>query len=458
MWSNTGTTQPVPAALAPLVTGFRQADAAPFAVRKVLQEIVPTHSAVLPDAVGAASLPRSKAFGALWDAAEDAKILLARGEPAPVDVRFLQAIVEADPTHAWAGALSALDRFDLTLSPDEFTGLARPLLDDAMTLAGKLARSRLGTEDQPVLDLVALSGRTCGLPAARESAQAVLGRILLDPNGDGAAVRWDSAAIRVESDLAKQAASIGACWASSYQDNRPVQHEHDLERGETVIDIRVDNLIVDLPCGFDLGTQEANSRRPLLGAGQRLDRSTADGTRYVESAWQPARREISVNRRIDGPNDPFIRWGHFDFADRARLEAEQSGASGPPAHGLDLAPDVWFSVRFDQGLTPTLLLRRSTTAVVAVNSPLAEIRLPTTAYENGTLPWIGVQLRDHDEPVTALFTPDARFDHLFAALVGHPRTVRGAIAAAAFRSRRCTRAAPRAPTSCGPGTTAATNR
>ena len=199
-----------------------------------------------------------------------------------------------------------------------------------------------------------------------------------------------------------------------------------------MIDIQVDNLIVDLPCGFDLGTQEANSRRPLLGAGQRLDRSTADGTRYVESAWQPARREISVNRRIDGPNDPFIRWGHFDFADRARLEAEQSGASGPPAHGLDLAPDVWFSVRFDQGLTPTLLLRRSTTAVVAVNSPLAEIRLPTTAYENGTLPWIGVQLRDHDEPVTALFTPDARFDHLFAALVGHPRTVRGAIAAAAF--------------------------
>ena len=132
--------------------------------------------------------------------------------------------------------------------------------------------------------------------------------------------------------------------------------------------------------------------------------------------------------------------------------------AGPPAHGLDLAPDVWFSVRLDQGLTPTLLLRRSTTAVVAVNSPLAELQLPTTAYENGTLPWIGVQLRDHDEPVTALFTPDARFDHLFAALVGHPRTVRGPSRRPPSRSPRCTRAAPRAPTSCGPGTTAATNR
>jgi hypothetical protein len=434
MWADAGATQPVPAALAPLVVGFRQADAAPFAVRSVLRTMLPTHLDTPPTGGGAASLPGSKAFEVLWRAAEAAKIQLARNEPAPIDLGFVHAIVEADPNHPWATVLSSLDRLDLTLSPHEFPGLVRPLLEDAMTLAGTLARSRLGAEEQAVLDVVALSGRTCGLAAARESAQAVLGHILLDQNGDGVPVRWDSTGIRVETELAKQAASIGACWASSRRDHNAVQHDQDLARGETVVDIQVDNLIVDLPCGFDLGAQEANSRRPLLAAGQRLNRSTADGTRYVESAWQPARREISVNRRIDGPNHPFIRWGHFDFADRARLEADQPGGSEWSPHVLDLSPDVWFSVRLDQGLTPTLLLRRSTAAVVAVDSPLSEMRLPAEVFEHGTLPLIEVELRlDHDEPVVAtLFTPEARFDHLFAALVGHPRTVRGAIGAAPF--------------------------
>ena len=135
---------------------------------------------------------------------------------APVDVDSSRARSSGGPAHAWAGALeSALDRVDLTFQSGRVHGLARPLLDDAMTLAGKLARSRLGGGDQPVLDLVALSERTCGLPAARESAQRCSTASCWTERRPRRVVHWDSAAIRVESDLAKQAASIGACWASS---------------------------------------------------------------------------------------------------------------------------------------------------------------------------------------------------------------------------------------------------
>ncbi len=435
MWAVAPTTAPTPALLAPLVVGFRQADAAPVAVRTVLREILPTHvDGREAQQYTEMSMTGSGSFRTLWGTAEEAKRTLAAGNTYTLSPGLLgdlgAKITGEHPQNPWSAALESLRESDLTFSPDEFAVLARPLLDEAMTLAGALVRSRLGGGDQPVLDVVALSGRTCGMPAAREAAQRVLNDRLLDRTDTGRVVQWDSDAIKVETDLAKQAASIGACWARSSLDNRaagPVA----TDVGDTIVDVLVDNLLVHLPCGFDLGEHEANKRRLLLPAGTRLDRSAADGSLQVESGWQPIRPEITVNRRIDGPNNPFIRWGRFVYQDRAVAEAaEQPG--GPPPRTTPPS-DVMFSVVLDQGLTPTLQLRRGRWSVIAVDSPLLTLQLPAAAFGYGTLPPVSVQLLHSDQPPVLLFTPDSALDQTFTLLDrDRPYSVRGAIAGAAF--------------------------
>jgi hypothetical protein len=225
--------------------------------------------------------------------------------------------------------------------------LARPVYEHAMTLAARLARRVLGGTDDPILDVVALAGRSCGggqggRPLAEQVAVEVVGDILADDAAGEGFVRWNPASIVVEQRNAKQAASIGAAWAYSRKqllNAAAVPHE-ELATGDDLVRFAVADLVVELPCSFFVRGVDL-TKIPLFEAGERLDEVRRDGTRFRSSRWMAMPPTLELLRRVEGGRD--IRWGRFRY----------SQVADPP-------PDVCFRVEMDQQLRPRLLLRRGT--------------------------------------------------------------------------------------------------
>lgn len=443
LWAAAPTEDEVPAALAPLVVAFRQPDPAPIAVRSVLREILPTHSDA-PTGDGQI-FQGGEAFRLLWREAESAKRQLAAGHRYSFTelVELSGVLSKQRAARPW---LARIDQLKIdSLDPAEFATLARPVLDDAMALAGALARQRLGSRPDAALDAVALSGRTCGMPVAAQSAREVLTSRLLDASAQSGVVLWDPAALLVETEHAKQAASIGACWARSNRENRPTGVDVErLDRGENIVDIAVDNLLVHLPCGFDIVGQEANDRTPLLEPGSSLDRARIDGSVYLESRWLPLRPDVRLHRRLDGEGRPSIQWGRFRYRSQAEREAARR-TDGNRATDDGPSRDLRFSIAMDQELNPTLLLRRGDESHVVVDSPVAErdlsglFRRHSPDHDLPIVPEIAVELlgrpgaeppRRHSVFPSSPGPGSDCFAHCFQLLEHHQtRPVRGAIAA-----------------------------
>jgi hypothetical protein len=125
-------------------------------------------------------------------------------------------------------------------------------------------------------------------------------------------LNWNPAALSVESEYAKQAASIGACWAQSVR-NRAVGQadaKPDLLKGRTQIMIDVDNLTHTLPCAFEIQRLGADDLE-LLAAGTPLHEVDSSGTVGVRSEWVGLTADFQVNRPLN--NSLSIQWGVFHF-------------------------------------------------------------------------------------------------------------------------------------------------
>ena len=327
----------VPDLLAPLVVDFGSHEApAPSAVREVLRGLVPTHT----DREGASA--QSEAFRKIWQEAERAKRHLSDGQDVTLTAEWLielRTTLKCD----WAEAVGTLgDR--ITLPADDFRTLARPVFEHAMTLAARLVRRRLANSPDPVLDVVALAGRSCGgtggrtgRPLAEQVAADTVGDTLVDGSSGQQLVRWNTTSIVVELHNAKQAASIGAAWAHSRKQHETADNDIALRNGDDLIDFTVDNLLLQMPCGF--AVRGVDTTIPLFEIGEPFDETRHDGTRFRSSRWMPVPRTLDLLRRIEDGRD--IRWGMFRY----------SAYSDPP-------PDVRYRVEMDQRLRPRLLLRR----------------------------------------------------------------------------------------------------
>ena len=255
LWPVDSTDGVVPARLAPLVVSFGSYEgAAPSAVREVLRDLLPTHGR------GAGAPRLSPAFGRIWEMAEHAKKALADGKDVTLPGGLLVDL-RNDLTCDWAEAIGSLGEHialrpaDFTLRATDFAVLARPVYEQAMTLAARLARRVLGGTDDPVLDVVALAGRSCGggqagRPLAEQVAVEVVGDILADDAGGEGFVRWNPASLVVEQRNAKQAASIGAAWAYSRKElrNAAAVPREELATGDDLVEFAVADLVVELPC------------------------------------------------------------------------------------------------------------------------------------------------------------------------------------------------------------------
>ncbi|MEU1755626.1 hypothetical protein ABZ436_23610 [Micromonospora matsumotoense] len=355
--------------LARRVLTSRQADPVPAGVRDLLRAGYPTHhptAGAHQPAEGTGALrPRTDTFDHLWLAMENAKTT-----PGDGDVRFtlkdgLVRRLRPSQDRPWvSGVESLVEGESVTLTAAQFGQLVRPIIESVTKLATDLVHRRIGGQPDVRLDTVALSGRTAQLPEVLATVREVLGRELDTPADGRPPVPWDRTGVVVETTYAKQAASVGACWASSRDEVGATSDEH-LAFGIDRLDIEIGQLQLVLPADFGLAAASLQPV-PLLLAGQPFDmvdwagqtegsgvaagdEAAREPFRFTRSGWRRAERTVCLHRVLTDSSS--IEWGTF----RYRTQRDREGyAPGEPI--VDETRRVWFQVELAQDLTPYVVL------------------------------------------------------------------------------------------------------
>lgn len=328
----------------------------PEAVKETLRALLPTNWKGRPEV-------RPQAFEQLWSLAEEIKIALGAAGAAPFTVSrddLAGILLTGDQTKTLIDLLPANG---ITLASADLLKLARPVLTQAVQLASWLVRNTLAKDE--ALDRVMLAGRSSIMPLMR---QVVMEQLAAADEKHGAALNWNPLGVTVEAEYAKQAASIGACWAQSVR-NRAVgldDAKDDLVRGRTQIMIDVDNLTHTLPCAFRLQRLGRDGGR-LLKAGIRLTEIDETGTIGVRSKWKGLTLDFQVNRPLrEGMS---IQWGvfHYDrLAARDKFTPSDIWRVNPDA--LD-SSRVKAQLEVDQTLAPYLQICQGKPQYVTIGKP-----------------------------------------------------------------------------------------
>jgi hypothetical protein len=327
-------------------------DPAPAEVAQVLRASLPTHL----DRDD--SKEARHAFNALWNLAETTKIAFGElgdnQDQHTIDHSEIRQVLRAiDERQGTGGAPSLTDLLpqkDLVLPRDQFETLARPVLEEAARLASWLVRTTFEGKPDEQLDRVALSGKTSKMPLL-----AKVVRETLSAEGEaGGRLPWNPAALAVESERAKQAAALGACWAQSILERGTGGGEAELDRGRTLITIDVENLFHSLPCGFDLLLQ-AGQTKPLLRPGAKMIETDEAGKLVARAPWEPLLPTFEVHRPRG--REQTIQWGVFKYYTYHSQDGFQLDPAiwGPTGGGTRDAL-IKAMLEIDQGLTPWLHL------------------------------------------------------------------------------------------------------
>jgi len=196
----------------------------------------------------------------------------------------------------------------------------------------------------------------------------------------GGPMAWNPALVTTEHDHPKEAASIGACWAQAkYQDAQKnlvgLADGLHYKSGRDQLLIKVNNLVINLPCRFGLGTA---GRTPLdlLGHGHPLDGCDWTGRRFARTRWHPATPDIRLLRFLD--QQRYILWGHYDIENRL---------------GFSFPDDLYFQIQIDDELVPTLYLCRGRIPHYGLEGSMIDLtgRLPADCFGRDrslrSLPW-----------------------------------------------------------------------
>ncbi len=326
-------------------------------------EVAPALRAALPTHFDAGSA-KEQPFTLLWDIAEDAKIALGGELPEG----HKEYIVEKDRivpvlTAIGIDTVRALDPLipagGVKLDQGDFETLARPVLAHAAELGRWIVQQSLGKpedkhEDER-LDRVMLSGKTSIMRMAKEVIAEELSAIAGE-------VPWNPAAISVESQYAKQAASIGAAWAHSSYGYLAGQASvaDQLTMGRSVLSFDVDNVFHSLPCQFDL-MRPQNRTSTLLEPGTPLVEVDREGRLAARQEWTAADSwptlvpAFEVHRPIRLGKTQI--WGTYHFQRNAKLEP---GFTPDPriwlADATGHGAKVHAQLEIDERLAPMLYL------------------------------------------------------------------------------------------------------
>lgn len=331
-----------PFSLAEAVLNSGAEAAAPPGVRAVLRSVIPTNWKDNPDAT-------QNAFQLLWRLAEDVKIALS-GDTTTFTIsnRTLSQII---PTSA-EELLPLLPADGIELRAADLDRLVRPVLTEAVKLATWLVDNTLGADES--LDRVMLSGKPSKMPLLKQVVVEELGRLESDDAKRN--LEWNRSAVTVEAEYAKQAASIGACWAHSVRDRAAAQvaRRDEMAKGRTQILLDVDNLGVTLPCSLHLA-HLGSDVEVLLEAGAPLVRLSSETIGARSPRWVDMMANFQVNRPLR--TDFSIGWGVFNYPQHAVREGLPANREmyAPAADGSRGAR-VKAELEVDQTLKPYLNL------------------------------------------------------------------------------------------------------
>ena len=331
----------------------------------VPQQVAAALSGVLPTHWGQGAKNTAKqAFWLLWKQAEAAKIELGK-DPSDHDGYVVERGKIAEVLTAIDAKTelnSLVPATGVPLGREDFEALARPVIAHAAELAWWLVQTSLGDSDgEPErLDRVMLSGKTSMMELTRHVIAEELGGA-----SAGTTVAWNPTAISVERTYAKQAASIGAAWATENEEKISGRkgEEDQLRKGRSVLKINVDNVFSSLPCEFRLlRAQEASSL--LFAAGTPLVEIDKAGNlaarqEWTEQApWPVLMPAFEVHRPVQ-PGRTQV-WGTYRFLHDAKDEhgfVPDRRIWLPSATGATGA-QVRAQVQIDQRLNPTLNICR----------------------------------------------------------------------------------------------------
>ncbi|MEV6982660.1 hypothetical protein AB0M95_15550 [Sphaerisporangium sp. NPDC051017] len=339
-----------PGSLAALVAGSDAEDPVPDEIGKALAAGLPTHWHRRDEKVRQHA---QDAFHLLWNLAETAKIKLSGTteewiELSQTDLQDLVRKIDEQNVQGLPQLAELLPKEDLRLPREQFETLLRPALREAAELAAWLVRTTLTDPEDTVLDRVMLSGKTSRMPLLSEVVTQVLA------HGEDR-LPWNPSELAVESERAKQAASLGACWAQSIRERGTGGGESELDRGRTWVNVDVENLFHSLPCGFQLKLTGRQSK-PLLWPGTKMIEVDDKGTLAARAAaWEPMIPSFEIHRPTGRAKS--IQWGVFrtyNYQDPGGYRPDPA-IFEPSSDGTRPAL-VLAQLEVDQSLTPCLHL------------------------------------------------------------------------------------------------------
>ncbi|GII90655.1 hypothetical protein [Sinosporangium siamense] len=322
-------------------------DAATKARHAQVERAVPTHWEEDAD--------RRALFDALWRLAEKTKHELGAaidgrpGEPYTLDESDVdEVVVLLERAHPGPGG----DQLGpISLDSSVFQRLATKHVEDVCALATEVARGRLG--GQP-LDRLILTGNATRLPLVTgvfaerfgrdEQRQLVLARLPKE--------------VTVEREYAKHATSVGACFAKhlrAFVHDRPKHAADLLLRGDTVIYVDVDNLFLELPCGFQRVLQ-GDVTAPVMDAGESMH-VLGDGHRTR------IRRETgALTETYQVERDGLMTWMQFKYLEYLEKERKErlipAGWQHDRSVWVGQSAEIHTAFEIDERLLPTLHLWR----------------------------------------------------------------------------------------------------
>jgi len=336
--------------LAAMVADGGADEPAPPEVAEVLRANLPTHSQNEQESPSAA-------FELLWSLAEKAKIAFSRREEDEEkeyairhsDLQPVLRTIDARKIPGLPELFPLLPAKDLLLESSQFETLVRPVLRKAAELAAWLVRTTFDGLREARLDRVMLSGKTSKMPLLSR----VVTEVLSGQGEAGKRLPWNPATLEVESERAKQAAALGACWAQVFRERDAGGDESELNRGRSLVTFDVENLFRSLPCGFSLKLVAAQGK-PLLRAGTRMVEDST-GTLVARADWERLIPTFEVHRP-NGQTET-IQWGVFRYYTHRDPDGfRPSPAVWGPGAGATRGSRIKAQLEVDQALNPYLYL------------------------------------------------------------------------------------------------------